>query len=505
MPYEVTRLFLRPAEAGIATGDAKLGDVQSPAHTATTAAFATTTTQRFIQFKPGTSNSTQYSTATPGTTATGAGWGWNVLLADINPDAGDLPAKRRVEAGNWVIQYSYQATQVDTTAAFGPHFRLYKRAVGGASYEHLASWGAANASIISVVSPNTATLTAAVPEVILENGESLHMEVFMRGKGGGTLGSSAQTVTLTFQAPTSTNSNWVTLPGQGLRYEFLRPPAAQAAAAVDTITRRLFLPRSLAQTVQGTDLTVPVARSITTARGLTENIPTTSAVARKYLSFRTLTETTSVSDALARRYVGGRGLTESILTTSTLTGSFRGNRSITESVVGSDALGRKFVGGRGLTESYPIGADTLARLFLARRGLTETLTTADALARRAVLLRALAESILTVDSLNRLINVRRFVAEFPTGVTPDYATEFPTRKIAGIVKNQDGTPFEGATVKLFRAFDDKMVQQTTSAADGSYQFLRDLYDPYDYFVVAYEEVGTRTQGLTIRGLVPVSV
>lgn len=91
------------------------------------------------------------------------------------------------------------------------------------------------------------------------------------------------------------------------------------------------------------------------------------------------------------------------------------------------------------------------------------------------------------------------------GPTEDYPLTIPNKQIAGIVKDQSGNPVEGAIVKLFRVADDAYIVQTVSDVNGEYSFVRDQNDPNAYFVVAYEEVGTPTQGVTIRNLLPVTI
>lgn len=88
--------------------------------------------------------------------------------------------------------------------------------------------------------------------------------------------------------------------------------------------------------------------------------------------------------------------------------------------------------------------------------------------------------------------------------TPDWPVSSATRSIAGtVLHHETGDAVAGATVRLYRVTDNKMVQSTTSAADGSYSFERDTDDPYTYFVSAdYDDSGTQVHGLSDRDLVP---
>jgi len=86
----------------------------------------------------------------------------------------------------------------------------------------------------------------------------------------------------------------------------------------------------------------------------------------------------------------------------------------------------------------------------------------------------------------------------------DYPVINPTLAVAGHIYGINGSGVSGATVKLFRVADDFMCQQTTSAGDGSYSFVRDTNDPYLYYVVAYTTVGaTQIHGTSDRDLAPV--
>ena len=420
-------------------------------------------------------------------------------------------AKRRILAGTWRFFNRVSVPAGGTVS--GSHnvtaiYSVYRVSADGATRTLLFSYTSPEDA--GTLLASTATFdntTPAQDEIVLETGETIHVGIQSRNRQvAGALG-----------ATTAGNLTWhtggaadafVEVPAPGIRTLFFKDMTLETAAAADApITRLLYLPREMPETVQGTDLMTPVARSLKTGREIVENELTTDALARVYRSFRTLAESVPIgTETLARLFKGSRATTaESIPTTTTLATSFKGDRSITESVPTSDVSARKFSGTRGLSETTAV-SDVLNRLALLRRVLSEVTTTVDITLDRGTLLgRTNVESIPTVGVLTRLIKQRRFLAEYPTGVTPDYNVEFPQRKIAGIVRDQNGDPYEGAVVKLFRGQDDKMVQETVSAADGSYLFLRDLYDPFVYYVQAYEETDEPTAGVTERGLVPENV
>lgn len=88
--------------------------------------------------------------------------------------------------------------------------------------------------------------------------------------------------------------------------------------------------------------------------------------------------------------------------------------------------------------------------------------------------------------------------------TPDWPVTSPTKSVAGtVLHHETGAPVAGATVRLFRVSDSKLVQTDTSGSGGAYSFPRDTNDPYTYVVSAdYDDSGTPIHGLTDRGLVP---
>lgn len=88
--------------------------------------------------------------------------------------------------------------------------------------------------------------------------------------------------------------------------------------------------------------------------------------------------------------------------------------------------------------------------------------------------------------------------------TPDWPVTTPTKAVAGtVLHHETGAAVVGATVRLYRVSDGKLVQSTTSGADGAYSFSRDADDPYTYFVSADDSAsGTQVHGLSDRGLVP---
>jgi hypothetical protein len=257
--------------------------------------------------------------------------------------------------------------------------------------------------------------------------------------------------------------------------------------------------RGMSETAAGTDA---LARSLVVGRALGQTVSGVDSLARTYHAKRGPSETTSVADALARSLVLGRALGESAPTTSSLARAVVVGRPLSESAPTSDELARALVLGRALSESTP-AADGLARTYHAVRSLPESTSVADAIARALVLGRALNEPYPTTPELDRQINMIRTLREYPPGVAPDWLVEFPEREITGVVRDSNGTPVAGATVKLFRMSDDKMVDATTSDGDGAYSFVRDVLDPNTYYTLAY--VDDEVHGVSDRDLAPTSL
>lgn len=172
---------------------------------------------------------------------------------------------------------------------------------------------------------------------------------------------------------------------------------------------------------------------------------------------------------------------------------------------------------RGLT-SAPVGSAVVqggAKVAYRPTGNADGLAvvSADTIAVR----RALASAgIVGVGSVaSSALNLTLQLSGASAGHAVAYATEWvipvdwpvthvPTLLVAGTIYDHLGAPVSGATVKLFRVRDDFMCQETTSAADGSYAFVRDNTDPNTYYVVAYAVAGvTQIHGTSDRDLIPV--
>lgn len=92
----------------------------------------------------------------------------------------------------------------------------------------------------------------------------------------------------------------------------------------------------------------------------------------------------------------------------------------------------------------------------------------------------------------------------PRGIDiPVTATDGPVKAITGHVYDVAKNPVQGATVRLFRQWDDFFVASTTTDVNGLYAFARDAMDPWTYYVVAYTTAGGKqVHGTSERDIVP---
>lgn len=85
----------------------------------------------------------------------------------------------------------------------------------------------------------------------------------------------------------------------------------------------------------------------------------------------------------------------------------------------------------------------------------------------------------------------------------DFPIYEATKTISGTIYTLSGAPASGATVKLVRQVDDKVVQVGVSNALGQYVFIRDSQDTYAYYVIGYTSATSpQIHGVSDRGGVP---
>lgn len=274
MAYTAATLFPGTA-AGEGSNNRKLQDTSLAANNATTTCvFGTTTTVRFIQAQPATANSTS---ATP---AAAQDRGWNVLKADMN-EASSPPNRRHIPAGNWTFQGALTASTSDAaSSSYRVRVFVHRRGSTGALTQIGSSGDSAAAAITTSINWS---VTVNLPEVLLATDETIHVEYWVQGRGGGATGLLAQTITFNVGTTTLQDELTIALPSPGIRTRFLRTLAAimagvaargalkikktlsRTVSCVAAMTRRLTLFRRFAVIASG----VPsFARRLTIRRTL---------------------------------------------------------------------------------------------------------------------------------------------------------------------------------------------------------------------------------------------
>lgn len=437
--------------------------------------------------------------------ASGFRWSPNAAAAAVNPPAApavavagigwrDTVAEDALEqityaAGTWTMRTRLNKTVMTINASVTVRVTaiIFRVSSAGVFMEEIGRVVFADTALATVGAPVSVTGSFTGAATVFDAGDKVQVEVYVQNIVAGAPAAAVAAYTVAFvtdETNANSGSGFTAIPA--FTTQFVRVPSdgSQDATTADA----------------------PVERFFKGERESIELIPTTLALDRVYKSFRDLVETVPVgADTLDRFYKGSRDNSESVPTSSTLSTAFKGERSIMESIPTSHPVpARKFTGTRAPgEETYPTTDDVPVRVYRAVRPVSETYaTTHPAPERKFVGGRNNSEPIPTVDVIDRSVKQRRFLEEYPTGVTPDYTVTFPTKQITGIVRDSAGTPVAGITVKLYRDLDDRAVQTTVSAGDGRYTFLRDMFDPYTYYVGAYEEVGEKTEGITERGLAP---
>ncbi len=208
MPFTAITYY-PTAVAGEGANNKKI-DISAPAANATTqCVFDTTTTVRFILAKPLASNS---ATAVP---SANQDFGWNILKSDMNNTAG-TPNNRMIPAGNWVFRATLTASTADAlSASYGVKIYVHKRSALGV-----------NTELFNVISTfvgiealplDVAVTKTGVAAITLELDETIHVEYWVQGRGGGSTGLLAQTITFNLGAAID-----IVIPSPGIRTNFPR-------------------------------------------------------------------------------------------------------------------------------------------------------------------------------------------------------------------------------------------------------------------------------------------
>ena len=293
---------------------------------------------------------------------------------------------------------------------------------------------------------------------------------------------------------TSTSAAVTTAVNQGIS---LATRAVESTAAASRLQFAIYI------TVSGLNLNVLSSTTITVAVGGTNSYvdPTFYYVAYG----RTSSDTYPTATDTATRTQSDVRSAADALTLPTAAGqrAITANRQPSESLTQAASTVFTATYPRISADATPSSLDSVLSVQADFRRASDlsNLATDDTARRVVTSRRALVDSMMTTDSALKLVIYGRTARyDFVPG---DQPLIDPTRQVTGVIRNGDGTPYLGsATVYLVR--DDNLVVASTlsSAADGSYNFLRNSYDTSTYYVVAFTDGSLPQEGVTERGLVP---
>lgn len=232
-----------------------------------------------------------------------------------------------------------------------------------------------------------------------------------------------------------------------------------------------------------------------------------------------LSDSITPTDGISQKVVG-KGAGDTVTPTDGITGKGVGH-GLADSVAPTDARAKGVVKLRSdivtptdsalVRRGIGLGlADTItptdAPSKVIGKRIGDTITPADETSLTTGTSRAPIDSINVTDSI-LISQGHNLFLEDSLCVQSDFPITTPTKQICGYVYDHEslepGAVIENATVRLFRAMDDLMVQITTTDALGYYEFLRDAADPYTYYVTAEYTAGPQQiHGISDRGLVP---
>jgi hypothetical protein len=219
----------------------------------------------------------------------------------------------------------------------------------------------------------------------------------------------------------------------------------------------------------------------------------------------TITESTAVTDSAARTQTDFRRSTDEVQPmVDTAARQLSARRPVSDSIPMTDSAVSQEQYARVCFEVSPAALDTAARTQTAYRRVAEIDQDIVVLTTRVVATsRTAAQAVARpAEAAIKLVTYGRSVGhQFTPG---DQPLLDPTRRMQGVVRNEDGTPYLGQAVVLLVRNDDVVVAETTSSpVDGSYVFLRNSYDTATYFVAAFtDDPALPREAVTERGLVP---
>lgn len=450
-PSETDR---RTLEDGSGTGN----------NTATTAGFSTSSTRRWIQFVPLAANTTS---ATP--VKNGKGW-------KIDPDTmGSIAGARRViPSGTWTFRLNLKAATAQLSA--DTKCRVFVSVVNGTSGTGTAITGldGLDSAAVTLGLSNVEVVWASgsVGDVILGPDDTVICEFWVESVGVAIVG---QTITLTLEN-TSIQARTV-LPAD---IKVVYSSASTPVSGVGVATRQTNWIRLAAKTGTAIGFTPAPAKWVRLSSKSATAIGV-APVPGRWVRLSPFAATGAGIVAaplkwvrLAAKAAAGTGL-------ATLQPNWVRLAPKAATAIGISTAGRRLEAFRAAAAGS-VGFSTLTRAVIAVRTFAASAVGA-----------ARGDIEMPMAALNRIT----------TGGPTDWSPNDGSKMISGVVRDAAGTAYDGATVQLVRESDGFVAATTTSAADGTYSFVRDTNDPYTYRVIAWEDTGTPTQGVSARGLVPV--
>lgn len=262
-------------------------------------------------------------------------------------------------------------------------------------------------------------------------------------------------------------------------------PAAPAVATdlivrIDSNAATASRQLTLSYTLQYRRVLSPIATGVATlTRKLTlHRVPTVAAVGVATLKRTTKTTKTAIATGVATMIRKTKHILPTVVATGVAT------------------LIRKT---KVTKTATAVGVATLARLLDLHRTLSAAVTGVATLGRKGRYKRTL--SVAAVGVARGFVKIP-FELLPPSGGPTDFSGSDPSFTIAGIVRDGNGNTVSGVTVRLMRESDHFMADETTSAANGSYSFVRDSADPNTYYVVGHKSDDVTLHGTSRRDLDP---
>lgn len=398
MPYEGPGPYYPFTTTGQTASDRKLQNTApTTTNSGTTVNFGTNTAARYIKVTPGGANSTS---ATP---AAAQGGGYNILVVDMDSALG----KRRIPAGDWTFDLRLAGGSAD----LAPPANTY----GIRVYIHIRSSSGVLSSVAMdegfVSSYNNATtarvlFTVTVPEIVLNSGETIHCEFWVKARGIAITGQNLSFHLGDSRPAGGPNITQITLPGSGIRY-ILDRGTVDSAPASDSQDEFSTHPRGATETVSALDA---ISRALVLGRDIDDVLVTSESAGRLLLLPRSVSDTTEVTDTVIREQALGRGLTDQIAATDTFSAAFTGGRTVSESLTQADAVNRSLVMTRMFSDSVD-ALDAATKQIHFTRTLLEAYPTLDSISRNLVVTREVPEDVVSGEVVDRVLTYVREATE----------------------------------------------------------------------------------------------